>query len=147
MEILNRRASFDYFIAEEYECGIVLTGNEIKSIRAGSCNIKDSYGIIKNNELFILNMFINKYDKAGVFAEEETKTRKLLVHKKEIIKLSQKIEQEGYTLIPLKVYFKNNKVKILLGVCKGKKNYDKRNALKEKEIKMNIKKDLKESLR
>ena len=147
MEILNRRASFDYFIEEEYECGIVLTGNEIKSIRAGSCNIKDSYGIIKNNELFILNMFINKYDKAGVFAEEETKTRKLLVHKKEIIKLSQKIEKEGYTLIPLKVYFKNNKVKILLGVCKGKKNYDKRNALKEKEIKMNIKKDLKDSLR
>lgn len=147
MEILNRRASFDYFIEEEYECGIVLTGNEIKSIRAGSCNIKDSYGIIKNNELFILNMFINKYDKAGVFAEEETKTRKLLVHKKEIIKLSQKVEQEGYTLIPLKVYFKNNKVKILLGLCKGKKNYDKRDAMKEKEIKMNIKKDLKESLR
>lgn len=147
MEILNRKASFDYFIEEEYECGIVLTGNEIKSIRDGSCNIKDSYGIIKNNELFILNMFIKKYDKAGVFAPEETKTRKLLVHKKEIIKLSQKIEQEGYTLIPLKVYFKNNKVKILLGLCKGKKNYDKRNALKEKEIKMNIKKDLKDSLR
>ena len=147
MEILNRKANFDYFIEEEYECGIVLTGNEIKSIRDGSCNIKDSYGIIKNNELFILNMFIKKYDKAGAFAPEETKTRKLLVHKKEIIKLSQKVEQEGYTLIPLKVYFKNNKVKILLGLCKGKKNYDKRNVLKEKEIKMNIKKDLKESLR
>ncbi len=147
MEILNRKASFDYFIEEEYECGIVLTGNEIKSIRDGSCNIKDSYGIIKNNELFILNMFIKKYDKAGAFAPEETKTRELLVHKKEIIKLSQKVEQEGYTLIPLKVYFKNNKVKILLGLCKGKKNYDKRNVLKEKEIKMNIKKDLKESLR
>lgn len=146
MEVLNKKAHFDYFIEEEYECGIVLTGTEIKSIREGSCVIKDSYGIIKNNELFILNMFIKKYVSSGTFAAEETRTRKLLMHKNEILKLTKKIEQEGYTLIPLKLYFKNNKAKILLGLCKGKKQYDKRNTLKEKDIKLNIAKELKNKI-
>ncbi len=146
MEILNKKARFDYFIEEEYECGIVLTGMEIKSIRDGSCIIKDSYGIIKNNELYILNMFIKKYTSSGSFAADETRTRKLLMHKKEIIKLSKKLEQEGYTLIPLKLYFKTNKVKLLLGLCKGKKQYDKRNSLKEKDIKLSIAKELKNKI-
>ena len=126
MEILNRKARHDYFIEEEYECGIVLTGTEIKSIRDGKANIKDSYAIIRKNELFLLNMFISHYKEGNIFNHNETRTRKLLMHKKEILKLNDKITLQGYTLIPLKVYFKSNKAKVLLGLCKGKKNYDKR---------------------
>lgn len=144
MEILNRKAKFDYFIEDEIECGIELLGNEVKSIREGSCNIKDSYAIIKHDEVYIINMFIKKYSHAGIFTESETRSRKLLLHKKEIIKLKQKIEKEGYTLIPLKIYFnKSNKAKVLLGICKGKKNYDKRETIKERDIKRKIEKDLK----
>ena len=126
MEILNRKARFSYFVEEEIECGIELFGTEVKSIREGSCNIKDSYAYIRNNEVFVINMFVKKYKEGNIFNRDELRQRKLLLHKKEILKLKQKIEREGYTLIPLKVYFKKNKVKILLGVCKGKKNYDKR---------------------
>lgn len=140
MEILNRRARHDYFIEDEYECGIVLTGTEIKSIRNGKCNIKDSYGTIRNNELYLLNMFISHYEEGNIFNHNETRTRKLLMHKKEILKLNDKIRLEGYTLIPLKIYFKKNRAKILLGLCKGKKNYDKREAIKEKDIKRQVEK-------
>ncbi len=143
MEILNRKARHDYFIKEEYECGIVLKGTEIKSIREGNCNIQDSYGIIKKNELYILNMFIGEYKEGNIFNHQETRTRKLLMHKKEILKLSNKITLEGYTLIPLKVYFKNNKAKILLGLCKGKKDYDKRESIKERDIKRELEKKMK----
>lgn len=143
MEILNRKARHDYFIKEEYECGIVLKGTEIKSIREGNCNIQDSYGIIKKNELYILNMFIGEYKEGNIFNHQETRTRKLLMHKKEILKLSNKITLEGYTLIPLKVYFKNNKAKILLGLCKGKKDYDKRESIKERDIKRELEKKIK----
>lgn len=135
MEIVNRKARHDYFILEEYECGIVLTGTEIKSIRNGSCNIKDSYGLIKNNELFLVNMFVATYNEGNIFNHNETRTRKLLMHKKEILKLNQRIVLEGNTLIPLKLYFKKNKAKILLGLCKGKKNYDKRESIKERDLK------------
>ncbi len=144
MEILNRKASFQYFILEKIECGIELFGNEVKSIRAGSCNIKDSYAQIKKNEVYLLNMFIKKYKEASLFAANERRTRKLLLHKKEILRLKDKVAKEGYTLVPLKVYFVKNKVKVLLGVCKGKKNYDKRESLKEKDINMRIKRELKE---
>ncbi len=143
MEILNRKARFSYFVEEEIECGIELFGTEVKSIREGSCNIKDSYAYIRNNEVFVINMFIKKYKEGNIFNRDELRQRKLLLHKKEILKLKQKIEREGYTLIPLKVYFKKNKVKVLLGVCKGKKNYDKREALKDKDIKMQTLKELK----
>ena len=143
MEILNRKARHDYFIKEEYECGIVLKGTEIKSIREGNCNIQDSYGIIKKNELYILNMFIGEYKEGNIFNHQETRTRKLLMHKKEILKLSNKITLEGYPLIPLKVYFKNNKAKILLGLCKGKKDYDKRESIKERDIKRELEKKMK----
>lgn len=143
MEILNRKARFSYFVEEEIECGIELFGTEVKSIREGSCNIKDSYAYIRNNEVFVINMFIKKYKEGNIFNRDELRQRKLLLHKKEILKLKQKIEMEGYTLIPLKVYFKKNKVKILLGVCKGKKNYDKREALKDKDVKMQTLKELK----
>ena len=140
MEIYNRKAKHDYFIEEEYECGIVLTGTEIKSIRNGACNFNDSYAIVKNRELFILNMYIGEYKEGNIFNHIETRTRKLLMHKKEIIKLYDKIRLEGYTLIPLKLYFKNNKAKILIGLCKGKKNYDKREAIKERDIKRTLEK-------
>lgn len=143
MEILNRKARFSYFVEEEIECGIELFGTEVKSIREGSCNIKDSYAYIRNNEVFVINMFIKKYKEGNIFNRDELRQRKLLLHKKEILKLNQKIEREGYTLIPLKIYFKKNKVKVLLGVCKGKKNYDKREALKDKDIKMQTLKELK----
>ena len=140
MEILNRQARHDYFIEEEYECGIALTGTEIKSIRDGKCNLKDCYAIVRNGELYVLNMFISHYKEGNIFNHNETRTRKLLMHKKEIIKLNDKVRLEGYTLIPLKLYFKNNKAKILLGLCKGKKNFDKRETLKQRDIEMQMKK-------
>lgn len=143
MEILNRKAHFNYFILEEIESGIELFGSEVKSIRDGNCNIKDSYAIIRNNEVYLINMFIKYYKEASIFNKEETRKRKLLLHKKEIFKLKEKIEKEGFTLIPLKVYFNKNKVKVLLGVCKGKKNFDKREVLKEKEVKRKIEREIK----
>ena len=143
MEIYNRRARHDYFIEEEYECGIVLTGTEIKSIRDGKCNLKDCYAIVRNYELYLLNMFIAHYKEGNIFNHSETRSRKLLMHKKEILKLNDKIRLEGYTLIPLKLYFKNNKAKILLGLCKGKKNYDKRETIKERDIKRQLEKSAK----
>lgn len=134
MEILNRQASHNYFITDTIEAGISLTGTEIKSIRNGKCNIKDSYAIVKNNEVYLLNAHISHYEQGNIFNHEETRTRKLLLHKKEIFKLRDKIEMEGYTLIPLKIYFKNGLAKVSLGVCKGKHNYDKKETLKEKDI-------------
>ena len=143
MEIVNRKARFDYFIEEEYEAGIVLSGTEIKSVCNGHCNIKDSYGIIRNHEVFLLNMYIGQYKEGNIFNHNETRSRKLLLHKKEIKKLENAINTLGYTLVPLKAYFKDNNLKILLGLCKGKKNYDKRESLKEKDIKRDVEKNLK----
>ena len=143
MEILNRKARHDYFIEEEYECGLVLTGTEIKSIRDGKCNIGDSYALVRGGELFIINMFISHYEKGNIFNHDETRTRKLLMHKDEIKKINNKIKLDGYTLIPLKIYFKKNKAKVALGLCKGKKNYDKRETIKERDIKRQIDKRLK----
>ena len=143
IEIKNKKATFDYFIEEEIECGIVLKGTEIKSIRNGQANIKDCYAIIKNGEVFLLNMFISKYENGSIFNHDERRTRKLLLNKKEILKLRDRVEISGYTLVPLKLYFKGNKAKILLGVAKGKKNYDKRESIKEKDVKRDIEKALK----
>ena len=135
MEILNRKAHYDYEIEDTYEAGIVLTGTEIKSVRNGKANIKDSYAIVKNNEIYLLNTHISLYEEGNRFNHEETRTRKLLLHKKEILKLRDKLELEGYTLIPLKMYFVKNKLKVLIGVAKGKKNYNKKEAIKERDIK------------
>ncbi len=143
MEIINKRAKFDYFVEEEYEAGIVLTGTEIKSVRNGHCNIKDCYGIVKNNEVFLLNMFIGQYKEGNIFNHIETRSRKLLLHKKEIKKIATAIEQNGLTLVPLKLYFKENKLKVLLGVCRGKKTFDKRETMKERDIKREVEKNLK----
>lgn len=144
MEILNRKANHDYFIEEIIEAGIVLTGTEIKSIRAGNCNIKDCYGIIRNNEVFLLNMYVGQYKEGNIFNHEETRRRKLLLHKKEIKKLVQAIELKGLTLVPLKLYFKDNKLKVALGVCRGKKDYDKRESIKQKDIDRYLAKKLKD---
>ena len=144
MEIVNRIARHDYFVLEEIECGIVLTGTEIKSIRAGKANIKDSYGVVKNGEVFLLNMFISPYEQGNIFNHQETRTRKLLLHKSEIRKINDSIRLDGNTLIPLKIYFVKGRAKVLMGVCKGKKNYDKRETIKERDIKRDIAKKLKE---
>lgn len=135
MEIINRKAKFDYEIEEEYEAGIVLTGTEIKSIRQGKANIKDSYAIIRNNEIYLLNTHISEYNEGNRFNHDETRTRKLLLHKKEIYKLRDKLEIEGYTLIPLKIYFVRGRAKVLIGVAKGKKLYNKKETIKERDIK------------
>ncbi len=143
MEILNRKARYDYEIEDTYEAGIVLTGTEIKSIRLGKVNIKDSYAIIRNNEIFLLNTHISIYDEGNRFNHEEDRTRKLLLHKKEILKLRDKLEKEGYTIIPLKIYFIKNKAKVLLGLAKGKKNYNKKETIKERDIQREMEKSFK----
>ncbi len=134
MEIKNRKAYFDYQILKEIECGIVLVGTEIKSVRKGSVDLKDSYVTIKNNEAFLLNMYIARYEEGSIFNHEERRTRKLLLHKKEIKRLKEEKEKEGITLIPLKLYMKNNRAKLLIGVAKGKKLYDKRESIKKRDL-------------
>ena len=135
MEVINREARFNYFILEEIECGIVLTGTEIKAIREGKVNLKDSYAKIRNNEVYLLNTHISEYKEGNIFNHDPRRTRKLLLHKREILKLRDKVDQEGLTLVPLKLYMQKNKVKILLGLCKGKKNFDKRETMKERDLK------------
>ena len=143
IEIKNKKALFDYFIEDTYEAGIVLTGTEIKSIREGKANLGDSYARIRNNEIFIINMHISHYDNGNIFNHDETRSRKLLLHKKEILKIRDKIEMKGYTLVPVKLYFSKNRAKVLLGIGKGKKVYDKRETIKERDINREIKKNLK----
>lgn len=135
MEIINKKARFDYYIEDEIEAGIVLKGTEIKSVRKGSCDLKDTYIRIKNNEAFIINMYIAKYEEGNIFNHDERRERKLLLHKKEIIKLQELSQRDGYTLIPTRIYIKKNHAKISVGVCKGKKNYDKRESIKERDLK------------
>jgi len=135
MEILNRKAKYNYTILKEIECGIVLEGTEIKSVKNSSVDISDCYARIKNNEVFLINMYIAKYEKGNINNHEERKSRKLLLHKNEIKKLEKELELNNYTLIPLKLYFVRGKAKILLAVAQGKKKYDKRQSEKEKTIK------------
>ena len=133
MEILNRRARYDYSIVEEYEAGIVLTGTEIKSIRMGRMNIKDSYAIVRHEEVYLLNAHISSYEKGNIFNKDPLRVRKLLLHSYEIRKIEGKIREKGYTLVPLKVYFKGSLVKVEIGVAKGKKLYDKRQDIAKKD--------------
>lgn len=139
MEVKNRKAYFDYFIEEEYESGLVLLGTEIKSIRKGSVNLKDSYIRIKNDEAFVINMHISKYEEGNRFNHSETRERKLLLNKNEIKKLKVGTSQDGYNIIPLKMYIKNGRAKLLIGLAKGKKLYDKRAVIKERDLKREIK--------
>lgn len=135
MEIVNKKAYFDYNILESYEAGIELKGTEVKSLRQGSADLKDTYIRIKNNEAFVINMYIAKYEEGNIFNHDERRERRLLLHKKEIIKIKKEIDIEGYTIVPLKIYFNKNKAKILIGIAKGKKIYDKRVSIKEKDLK------------
>lgn len=144
MELTNRKAKYDYEIEDTYEAGIVLKGTEIKSIRNGKAQLKDSYAIVKNDEIYLLNMHISAYEQGNIFNHEETRTRKLLLHKKEIFKIRDKINQDGYTLIPIKIYFSKNKAKVLLGVARGKKNYDKRETIKKRDMEREMNKQLKQ---
>lgn len=139
MEIRNKKAYYDYFVEKELEAGIELKGTEIKAIRNGSMDIRDAFVIIKNNEAQLLNSYVAKYEAGNQFNHDEHRTRKLLLHKKEIMKLNEAANQEGFSLIPLKVYLKRNRVKVLLGICRGKKNYDKRATIKARDLEREIK--------
>lgn len=135
MEIQNRKAKFEYFIEETIEAGIALKGTEIKSLRKSSCDLSDSFAIIKKGEIYLLNAFIAKYDEGNIFNHDTRRTRKLLLHKNEITKLFNKVSRSGYSLIPLDIHFKNGKAKVTIGLCRGKKLYDKRETIKERDLK------------
>jgi len=140
----NKKASHEYFLLDTYECGIVLKGTEIKSVRAGKVSIADSFARISNGEVFIVNMHISKYDHGNQFNHDETRSRKLLLHKKQIIKISNKVNQDALTIIPTKVMMEQGLCKIEIALAKGKKNYDKRQSLKEKDSQRQIEKSLKD---
>jgi len=141
---INRKAYHDYYIEDTLETGIELVGSEVKSIRQGAVNLKDSFGLVRGGQVFIIGMHISTYDKGSHFNPEPKRDRRLLANKSEILKLKAKIEQKGYTLIPTKIYFKGSLVKIELGVARGKQLHDKRRAIKEKEQKREIERTLKE---
>lgn len=143
----NRKARHDYFIEEVYEAGIELVGTEVKSIRNGRANMKDSYADIYNGEIFVNNMHVSPYEQGNIFNVDPLRKRKLLLHKAEIIKLLAATAQDGYTLVPLSLYLKHGRVKVALGVAKGKKNYDKRDAMLEKAHKRDIEREMKERYR
>jgi len=140
----NKKASYNYFLLDTYEAGIVLHGTEIKSIRANKVNIGDAYCIIRNEEMFIVNMHIAKYDHGNIFNHDETRSRKLLLHKKQIVKINNKVMQEDLTVVPTKVFMEKGLCKIEIALAKGKKNYDKRQSIKEKDAKRNMQRNLKE---
>ncbi|WP_374721490.1 SsrA-binding protein SmpB [Peribacillus tepidiphilus] len=140
----NKKAYHDYFIEETYEAGIVLQGTEIKSIRAGRVNLKDSYARIHKGEIFLYNMHISPYEQGNRYNHDPLRTRKLLLHRREINKLIGETKEQGYTLVPLKVYLKNGFAKVLIGLAKGKKQYDKREDLKKKEAKREIERAFRE---
>lgn len=143
----NKKAYHDYFVDETYEAGISLFGTEVKSVREGKVNLKDSYVSVKSGEAILLGMHISPYEKGNIFNKDPLRSRKLLLHKKEINKLIGLSQQDGYTLIPLKVYFKGSYVKVLVGVCRGKKNYDKRSTIAERESKRRIERAMKERMK
>ena len=134
----NKKAYYDYFIEDKIEAGICLQGTEVKSLRLGKCSIKESYIKITNGEVFIIGMHIATYENGNIYNHEETRTRKLLLKKSEILKLQQQVDKNGYTLVPIRVYFSNQYAKVEIGLAKGKKKYDKRQSLKEKDMKRQI---------
>lgn len=143
----NKKATFEYFILEKYEAGIKLRGTEIKSIREGHCNINDAYVIMKNNRPWIVNMNIAKYEYGNIFNHDELRSRELLLHKHECVKLASRIKLEGLTLVALRCYFEGSLVKVEIGLAKGKKLQDKRETIKERDSKRNLAKDFKDSYR
>lgn len=140
----NRKAHHDYFVGERYEAGLELRGTEVKSIRCGRLNLKDSYCVVKHGEAFVHSMHISPYDKGNIFNHDPDRPKRLLLHKREIRKLQALVAQDGYALIPLSVYLKDSRVKLELGVCKGKKNYDKREDAAARDAKREMDRALKE---
>lgn len=140
----NKSASFEYFIEEKYEAGIILEGNEIKSLRNGNVNMNDSFCQLYNGEAFVKNMHVALYDKSDAFSTKNTRRdRKLLMHKNELAKISGKINRQGYTLVPLKMYFKDSLVKLEVALCRGKHTYDKKQAIAERDVKRSLDRDIK----
>ncbi|MBQ7368400.1 MAG: SsrA-binding protein SmpB [Clostridia bacterium] len=140
----NKSASFEYFIEEKYEAGIVLEGNEIKSLRAGNVNMNDSFCFVREGEVSVKNMHIAFYENSDAFSTKDTRRdRKLLLHKREIAKIAGKINRQGYTLVPLKLYFKDALVKIEIALCRGKHTYDKKRAIAERDVKRSTDRDIK----
>ena len=139
----NKKARFDFFIEEELEVGIELVGTEVKSLRQGKCSIKEAYVSVHNAELFIDGMNITPYEKGNIFNKDPLRTRKLLAHKKEILKLFGRTREKGYTLVPLEVYFKAGRVKLLIGLGKGKKLYDKRETIAKNDARREMQRDFK----
>ena len=134
----NKKAYFDFFIDDKFECGIALAGTEVKSMRMGKCSIKESFVRITNDEVMIYGMHISPYEKGNIFNKDPLRVRKLLMHKKEIIQLFSKTKQDGYSVIPLAVYFKSSRVKLEIGLCKGKKLHDKRDSIAARDAKREI---------
>ena len=139
----NRKAFHDYFIDERFECGVALSGTEVKSLRAGKVNLKDSYCQVKDGEIFLIGVHISPYEKGNKFNLDPMRTRKLLMHKKEIIRLYSKTKEDGLTLVPTKCYFKDSKVKFEIGLARGKKNFDKRDTEAAKQAKRDIERAVK----
>ena len=139
----NRKARHDYFVIETYEAGIELFGTEVKSLRAGGVNLKDSYCEIDGGEMFALGVHISPYEKGNIFNREPLRPKKLLLHKREIMKLTGLVSREGYTLVPLSLYFKGSRVKMALGLCKGKKLYDKRDSIAKRDADRDIERAMK----
>ena len=140
----NKKAYHDYFVEDTLEAGIVLVGSEVKSVRLGAVNLRDSFAIIKGGEVFLLGMHIAPYEKGSYFNEDPRRRRKLLLNRAEIRKLQSKTERKGYTLVPLKVYFKDSLVKVELGLCRGKETHDKREAVKRKDAEREMERAKKE---
>jgi len=143
----NKKVYHDYFIEETYETGIVLVGTEVKSLRMGKCSVKEAFLRIENGEMFIYGMHISPYEKGNIFNKDPLRTRKLLLHKREIMKLVGKVKEKGYTLVPIEVYFKDGRAKMLIGLAKGKKLYDKREDLAKKDAKRDMERAMKEKLK
>ena len=143
----NKKAYHDYFIEDKYEAGISLAGTEVKSLRMGKCSIKEAYIVIRGGEIFIEHMHISPYEKGNIFNKDPLRTRKLLMHRREIMKLAGQVAQKGYTIMPLRVYLKGSLVKVEIGLAKGKKLYDKRHDIAQKDIRREAQRALKIQLR
>lgn len=139
----NSKARFSYDISETYETGIVLSGSEVKSLRQGGASMKDCYAVVRNGEMILLNLHVNPYLQANIFNHDPRAPRKLLLHKREILRLSGKIKEKGLTLVPLSIYLKGSRIKVELGLAKGKTSPDKKNAIKERDIRRDMQRELK----
>ena len=139
----NKKAYHDYFVDEKYEAGIALFGTEVKSIRMGAVNLKDSYCSIKNGELFVIGMHVSPYEKGNIFNKDPLRVKKLLMHRREIMKLQGLVQQKGYTIVPLSLYFSGSHVKVELGLCRGKKQYDKRDTAAKRDAQRDIERAMK----